>query len=211
MNESPSKKNSKPSHGSKPSAPGEESGVFDDITGDNVFTIKVSEEMTLRNTLRSGLVDAQGKDTDKIPLYVSWPNWLEDGIVCLFAKDFHTVLQKAVKDAVMSLNDILKVEGISEGEEPPSTGPEPVLSESSGPEPFSTLETEQAGMLAYDEGGDSEPDAVSDESPFTEEEKPVKAVPPKPPETPETSRKESRDQQLANDLFKELKNDSDQS
>ncbi len=87
--------------------------VFADITGDGIFTVKVSEDMVIRNMLRSALVDAQGKDTDKIPLFVSWPNWLDDGIVCLFAKDLHEILHKTVKDTVISLNKILGMEGLN--------------------------------------------------------------------------------------------------
>lgn len=69
-----------------------------DIFNDGLFTIKISDEMTLRNALRAGLVEAQGKDTDKIPMFVSWPPWLEDGVVCLFAKDLHAVLRKVIRD-----------------------------------------------------------------------------------------------------------------
>ena len=58
------------------------------------FVIKISENMELRNILRSGLFEAQGSVQDKIPLFVSWPSWLDDGIVCLFASDFHELLRK---------------------------------------------------------------------------------------------------------------------
>ena len=98
----------------------EHEDVFADITGDGIFTIKISEDMVIRNMLRSGLVDAQGKDMDKIPLFVSWPNWLDDGIVCLFAKDLHEVLHKAVKDMVISLNKILGMEELNIESEVPA-------------------------------------------------------------------------------------------
>ena len=81
-----------------------------EITSDGIFTINISEDMKLRNALRSGLVEAQGKDTDKIPMYVSWPHWLEDGIVCLFAKDFHQVLHKAVQDTAVTVGKNFEVE-----------------------------------------------------------------------------------------------------
>jgi len=73
------------------------------IKSDGAFNIKISEDMTIRNILRSGLVEAQGRNTDKIPMFVSWPNWLNDGIVCLFAKDLHTILHKSIKKTALSL------------------------------------------------------------------------------------------------------------
>lgn len=83
-----------------------------EITSDGIFAIKVSEDMKLRNALRSGLVEAQGRDTDKIPMYVSWPHWLEDGIVCLFAKDFHQVLHNAVQDTAITLGKTFEVKDL---------------------------------------------------------------------------------------------------
>ena len=77
---------------------------------DGIFTIKISEDMALRNALRSGLVEAQGSDTEKMPLYVSWPHWLEDGIVCLFAKDLHYLLNKTVQDTAISFGKTFKIE-----------------------------------------------------------------------------------------------------
>ena len=77
---------------------------------DGIFTIKISENMALRNALRSGLVEAQGRDTDKIPMYVSWPHWLEDGIVCLFSRDLHHLLNKTVQDAVSSFEKAFEIE-----------------------------------------------------------------------------------------------------
>ena len=76
---------------------------------DGIFTIKISEDMALRNALRSGLVEAQGSDTDKIPMYVSWPHWLEDGIVCLFSRDLHYLLNKAVQEAVISFEKTFEI------------------------------------------------------------------------------------------------------
>jgi len=73
------------------------------IPEDEMFTIQVSESMELRNRLRAGLVEAQGKDTDKIPMFVSWPEWLEDGIVCLYARDFQYVLRRAIHDTAKAL------------------------------------------------------------------------------------------------------------
>ena len=81
-----------------------------DIVSDGIFSIKVSEDMALRNTLRSGLVEAQGKNTDKMPMLVSWPYWLEDGIVCMFAKDFHHILHQAVRETAQRLGDIFEIE-----------------------------------------------------------------------------------------------------
>ena len=81
-----------------------------DIVSDGIFSIKVSEDMALRNTLRSGMVEAQGKNTDKMPMLVSWPHWLEDGIVCMFAKDFHHILHQAVRETAQKLGDIFEIE-----------------------------------------------------------------------------------------------------
>ena len=69
----------------EPSPPksSDESRAFPELFKDSQFSIKTSEEMVLRNLLRSGLVEAQGKDRNLIPLFVSWPHWLEDGIVCI--------------------------------------------------------------------------------------------------------------------------------
>ena len=60
------------------------------------FSIKISENMEIRNLLRAGLFDSLGADSDKIPLFVSWPPWLKDGIVCLYAKDLHTLLRNTI-------------------------------------------------------------------------------------------------------------------
>ena len=69
---------------------------------DGIFNMKISEDMALRNALRTGLVEAQGSNTEKIPMFVSWPHWLEDGIACLFVKDLHQLLDKAVQDVALS-------------------------------------------------------------------------------------------------------------
>ena len=77
------------------------------IPEDDIFTIHISNNMELRNLLRSGLVEAQGKDTDKIPLFVSWPEWLEDGIVCIYARDLNAALCKAVSDTALSIGSLI--------------------------------------------------------------------------------------------------------
>ena len=76
------------------------------IPDDDSFTIHISNSMAIRNKLRAGLVQAQGKDTEKIPMFVSWPEWLEDGIVCLYARDFHHVLCSAIHETAVSLGGI---------------------------------------------------------------------------------------------------------
>jgi hypothetical protein len=76
---------------------------FDNIPFDDRFTVKVSANMEVRNVLRSGLVDAQGHEPEKIPLFVSWPEWLDDGIVCLYARDLHELLRSAVRDTAGQL------------------------------------------------------------------------------------------------------------
>lgn len=74
------------------------------IPDDPMFVIQVSENMELRNSLRSGLVQAQNRDNGKIPLFVSWPQWLDDGIVCMYARDFRNVMMTAIREAALSLN-----------------------------------------------------------------------------------------------------------
>jgi len=73
------------------------------IPEDDIFSIHISESMELRNQLRAGLVEAQGKDTGKIPMFVSWPEWLNDGIICMYVSDFQGVLRDALRDAVLTL------------------------------------------------------------------------------------------------------------
>ena len=68
-----------------------------------LFSITVSEDMELRNQLRSGLIEAQDLDSSKMPLYVSWPSWLKDGVVCMYVSDLHTLLKKTVRDAVAAV------------------------------------------------------------------------------------------------------------
>ena len=81
---------------------------FPDLPDDTMFTIHISNSMEIRNRLRSGLVEAQGKNTQKIPLFVSWPEWLEDGIVCLYARDFNRILHSAVQETAASLISVME-------------------------------------------------------------------------------------------------------
>ena len=80
------------------------------IPDDERFVIHVSDSMEIRNALRSGLINAQEKDQEKIPLFMSWPEWLEDGIVSLYAKDFRDILLNAVREAGSSMIDIIEKE-----------------------------------------------------------------------------------------------------
>lgn len=73
---------------------------------DDRFAVSVSDNMEIRNLLRAGLVEAQGKNAEKIPLFVSWPEWLEDGIVCLYAGDLHQLLRETVQETAQSLAKI---------------------------------------------------------------------------------------------------------
>ncbi len=70
----------------------------DALPDDELFALAISENMELRNFLRSGLVEAQGRGADKIPLFVSWPRWLEDGIICMYAKDFRHIMSSIVTE-----------------------------------------------------------------------------------------------------------------
>lgn len=69
-----------------------------------MFVMHISENMELRNSLRSGLVQAQNRDNGKIPLFVSWPQWLDDGIVCMYARDFRNVMMTAIREAALAVN-----------------------------------------------------------------------------------------------------------
>jgi hypothetical protein len=103
------------------------------ILSDGIFSMKISEEMGIRNILRSGLVEAQGKNAEKIPMFVSWPNWLDDGIVCLFARDFHSILADTIRNTVVTINKELEDSDFGEDDEifPSETAFEP-LSEANG-------------------------------------------------------------------------------
>ena len=82
--------------------------ITQDTFSDDMFSIKVSDNMEIRNLLRSGLLEAQGSESEKIPLFVSWPPWLEDGIVCLYARDLHELLRKTVHDTAASLDSLME-------------------------------------------------------------------------------------------------------
>ena len=81
------------------------------LPDDSLFSIKISDSMEIRNTLRSGLFEAQGKDSNKIPLFVSWPSWLEDGIVCIYANDLRALLTKTVRDTASSFSRLIDQPG----------------------------------------------------------------------------------------------------
>ena len=93
---------------------------MDEQTGsiplDDRFTVKISESMKIRNLLRSGLVEAQGREPDKIPLFVSWPEWLDDGIVCMYARDLHGLFRSAVEETARELAGFIEREEETEGE-----------------------------------------------------------------------------------------------
>jgi hypothetical protein len=89
---------------------------------DGHFSLKISEEMVLRNLLRSGLVEAQGKDGNHIPLFVSWPHWLEDGIVCMYVKDFQRIIDDAVKEMAMVIENEFSNEGPGQIKSTPGQG-----------------------------------------------------------------------------------------
>ena len=77
------------------------------IQNDNdLITIHISDSMKLRNQLRSGLLEAQRQDTGKMPVLVSWPPWLEDGIVCMFAGDFMEIIHRAIRETTLNIGDI---------------------------------------------------------------------------------------------------------
>lgn len=97
-----------------PDVAGDQTPPRRDILDDGMFAIKVSEEMGLRNLLRAGLVEAQGKDDSRIPMFVSWPPWLEDGIVCLFARDLHALIRKIVRDTAVTITSAVDFVQVTE-------------------------------------------------------------------------------------------------
>ena len=80
------------------------------IPTDDRFAVKVTDSMDIRNILRTGLVEAMGKDTGKIPLFVCWPDWLDDGIVCLYANDLRQLLRESVHDTAGALAKFIEEE-----------------------------------------------------------------------------------------------------
>ena len=80
------------------------------IPSDDSFAVKISESMELRNILRAALVEAQGRETDKISLLVSWPEWLEDGIVCFYARDLHQLLRNTIRETATVLGKVVESE-----------------------------------------------------------------------------------------------------
>jgi len=88
------------------------------IPTDDRFAVKISESMELRNQLRSGLVEAQGREPEKIPLFVSWPEWLDDGIVCLYARDLHELLRNTVRETAGALAPFIERDETKEGAAP---------------------------------------------------------------------------------------------
>lgn len=160
-----------------------------ELLNDGIFSIKVSEDMTLRNNLRRGLVEAQGKNLDRMPLFVSWPNWLDDGIVCLYAKDLHQLLHDTIQQTALAFRNEFEIESMDDTPAPfaealnGDSAPQPIPDTPSPvpTEPFQTGEEEQA--------------AAPDEDPYT-------TAPPEP--TPQDSTPHS-DQDIADQLFAELK------
>jgi len=74
-----------------------------DVFKDDTFAIHVSKNMEIRNALRSGILEASRQDSGKIPLFVSWPEWLDDGIICMYAKDFREFVRNCTKEATEEL------------------------------------------------------------------------------------------------------------
>lgn len=56
------------------------------------FAIELNEDITLRRILREGLKSAAEKNKEKIPLLYCRPLWMEEGIVCLWARDLNRFL-----------------------------------------------------------------------------------------------------------------------
>lgn len=78
------------------------------VPADDLFAVKISDNMEIRNTLRTGLVEALGRDTDKIPLFVSWPEWLDDGIVCMYSRDLRQLLRNTVQETAEALGKFIE-------------------------------------------------------------------------------------------------------
>ena len=73
------------------------------------FSIDVNENMALRKLLRDGLIRAAEKDSRKIPMLYCRPRWLEEGIICLWAKDLNNYLNSQSKEMSGELIDALNM------------------------------------------------------------------------------------------------------
>ena len=171
-----------------------------DIFNDGIFTIKISEDMALRNALRSGLVEAQGRNTDRIPMFVSWPSWLDDGIVCFFAKDFHRVLHKAVQDTAVTFGKEFEVEGMDE--EALASIEEEILEI----EPLPEIKRKMQHEKVLDETPvDAGQEPEQQEAEISEEHE---TIPEKEPEKTPANEK-YLEQDMADQLFKDLREDEE--
>ncbi len=75
----------------------------------NAIQIVVNENMALRKLLRDGLIRAAEKDSKKIPMLYCRPRWLEEGIICLWAKDLNKYLNSKSKEISGELIDALNM------------------------------------------------------------------------------------------------------
>ena len=134
----------------------------------NEFSIKISENMEIRNQLRAGLIDALGADSDKIPLFVSWPPWLKDGIVCMYAKDLHALLRSTISVTAEPFIKLIEQPGdenvfeeiFEESEEPvvdeAREAAKAILERPLGQEQEDTLQDDEWDE-SFDDEGDLEP------------------------------------------------------
>lgn len=128
------------------------------VPDDERFAIHVSENMELRNQLRTGLVEAQGKETDKMPMLVSWPRWLDDGIICMYAADYQNVLRSTIRDTAAVVSDVMEgrdttaIEEMGKPKEAEETGPKTFTAMN-----FGALERIEKPVEAGSEDDETEP------------------------------------------------------
>ena len=62
------------------------------------FSIEVNDDLPLRKILKSGLQRAADKNKEKIPMFYCRPLWMEEGIVCLWARDLNRFLAEKCEE-----------------------------------------------------------------------------------------------------------------
>ena len=73
------------------------------------FSIDVNENTALRKLIRDGLLRAAEKDSQKIPMIYCRPRWLDEGIICLWAKDLNKYLKRQCKEMSGELIDAFNI------------------------------------------------------------------------------------------------------
>ena len=62
------------------------------------FSIELTEDIPLRKILKEGLKQASDKNKEKMPMLYCRPMWMEEGIVCLWARDLNRFLAEKCEE-----------------------------------------------------------------------------------------------------------------